>query len=93
MIAVCQIPAMGFSRATAAAALLVLLVLLGGTAVAIQRGQADTACGRFRAVAETVERAERPEQGQGSITVEEAARESAEAIAACMQEQEDAASE
>lgn len=78
---------MGFARATAAAA---LLVLLGGTAVAIQRGQADTACERFRAVAETVERAER---GQGSLTFEEAAREGAEAIAACMQEQEDAAYE
>jgi len=76
---------MRFSRATAAAA---LLVLLGGTAAAIQQGQADTACERFRAVAETVERAER---GQASMTFEEAAREGAEAIAACMHEQEQAA--
>ncbi len=71
---------MGFSRATAAAA---LLVLVGGTGVAIQRGQADTACERYEAVAEAVERAER---GEGSMTFEEAAREGAEALAACMQE-------
>ena len=80
LIAVCQIPAMRFYRATAAAA---LLVLLGGTGVAIQRGQADPACERYEAVAATVERAER---GQGRMTFEEAQRESAEALAACMQE-------
>jgi hypothetical protein len=76
-----------FSRKAVTAAV-VIVVAAGIGRAALQRGGNDTACERYQAVAQDVERAER---GRGDMTFEESQRRLAEAYAACLQAEESAA--